>query len=406
MREGGLRRRVTLASALLGLCMSVSFGVAMVFVAEAYEHILVEEIVRGQAEDYGRRVRDRGELTLPRSRHLSGYLRRPDGSGEVPARYAALGPGIHELDDARVEGLHVGVFDTAQGRFFFVIDLSDIERLERLLAAALVLILGLGTALAAWLGWLTAGTTIAPVRRLAAAVDALPVQPRATALAEAVAHDELGRLAQAIDRYQQRLVDAEAAERAFFADASHELRTPVAVVRGAVELLAEDAADRGMQRRVQRLERGVRELTDLIDLLFDLVRRREPEPACGDAAALLRAAAEDFPAARAVIETADAPPLPEREAALVVRGILRRLVPPETAGRLQLRADAGALDFAFECDGARDDDGGEVSPSRSDRGLGLTLTGRLAARLGWRIEERGSHVRVWLAPPAREVSGS
>ena len=400
MRERGLRRRVMLASALLGLCLSVLFGVAMVFVAEAYEHILVEEIMRGQAEDYGRRARAQESLALPRSRHLSGWLRRPDGSGEVPARYAALAPGIHEIEDARHEGLHVGVFDTPQGRFFFVIDLSDIERLERLLAAALVVILASGTALAAWFGRSTAGTIIAPVTRLAAAVDALPVQPQATTLAKDVPRDELGRLAQAIDRYQQRLVEADAGERAFFADASHELRTPVAVVRGAVELLAEEAVDSGMQRRVQRLERGVRELTDLIDLLFGLVRRREPEPAIGEAAAVLHAASADFPALRVAIDAEHAPLLPERELALLARGILRRLVPPDTPGTLHLRADVDALDFAFERDHPLADAGGDAAPSRSDRGLGLTLAGRLAARMGWRIEEHGLRVRLWLSPDA------
>jgi signal transduction histidine kinase len=398
MRRGGLRRRVMLASALLGLCLSLLFGATMVWVAEAYEHILVEEIIRGEAENYSQRVREHGESTLPRTRYLSGWLSRPDGSGEVPARYAELGPGIHELENERREGLHIGVFDTEQGRFFFAIDLSDIERLERVLATALVLVLGLGTALATWFGRSTAGTIIAPVTRLAAAVDALPVQPQATAFAADVARDELGRLAQAIDRYQQRLVEADASERAFFADASHELRTPVAVVRGAVELLAEDATDAGMQRRVRRLERGVGELTDLIDLLFGLVRRREAGPPQGDAEAILRAAADDFPAVRTVVEIEAAPPLPEREAALLARGILRRLVAPETPGSLRLRADAQALDFVFEREDARASGGGDVAPARSDRGLGLTLAGRLAARLGWRIQESGTHVRVWLSP--------
>ena len=57
------------------------------------------------------------------------------------------------------------------------------------------------------------------------------------------AHDELGRLATAFNGLLDRLVRALQAQRQFMADASHELRTPVSVVRTTAQVtLAREAA--------------------------------------------------------------------------------------------------------------------------------------------------------------------
>ena len=105
--------------------------------------------------------------------------------------------------------------------------------------------------------------------------------------------DELGRLAQAIDGYQARLVEADASERAFFADASHELRTPVAVVRGAAEVLSEqDDLDEATRQRIRRIDRGVGELGELVDVLLRLVRREPVEMIEVDIARLLHDGAD------------------------------------------------------------------------------------------------------------------
>ncbi|HVR80822.1 MAG TPA: histidine kinase dimerization/phospho-acceptor domain-containing protein, partial [Luteimonas sp.] len=258
-----LRMRVTLLYTLLGLVMSLLFAGTVTFITEDYEGVLVEEILRSQADDYAQRLQHQPDTALPRSRRLSGYLRRKDGSGDVPDALAAFPPGLHESARKGQEDLHVGVFDTASGRLYFSIDLQNIERLELHMDLILVAIIVLGTLVSAWLGWLLSGSVVRPVRRLADAVDGLSTQPERTTLAAQLPDDELGRLGKAIDDYQARLVAAEDAERAFFADASHELRTPIAVVRGATELLLEDAADiPQLQPRLQRLDRGMRQLSE------------------------------------------------------------------------------------------------------------------------------------------------
>jgi hypothetical protein len=387
-----LRWRVTLATTALGATLSLLFAAATIFITEHYESLLVAELLESEAQDYSLALAANPDAPLPRSHRLSGYLQRKDGTGSVPPDLLGLSRGIHVDEAGLADGVNVGVFDVEQGRLFFVIDLSDVEVLERHLSYFLVAVILLGTAFAAWLGWVFSGLSLDPVRRLAAAVEALPAVPRATRLAATASNDELGRLAAAIDQYQLRLLEADAEERRFFADASHELRTPIAVVRGVAELVLDDPSIREDQRRsMDRLDRGMAELTLLLDVLLGLARGRElafeEVPACelvGEAIAGLHAGAGPPPLTLDI----DLPgewKLPRNEARLVLQGVLRRLVGNARAGRIEASHDGANLSLRF----LPDEQGAAAAPltsARGDRGAGMTLVNPLAAVLGWRID--------------------
>jgi signal transduction histidine kinase len=379
-----LRRRVMLASTVLGFLLSLLFSVVVVGITEDYEHVLASEILQGQAEDYSLRLANGLPVQLPQTHRLSGYR-----GAAIPARYASYPVGVSE--DESGPGIHVGIFDTSAGRFAFVIDLRDIERLERHLNLFLATMAVVGTAISGWLGWLLAGAALAPVSRLAKSVDALPVQPQATRLQDTVSDDELGRLAQAIDAYQTRLVEADAGEQAFFADASHELRTPIAVVQGAAEvLLDEPDVDPGRRARLQRVERGMQELSDLLEAMFGIARHAPLRMEAVDAAGFLHGIVSDLahshPGLELQIEAHGQVQLPRREALLLLRGLSRRLLRPSAAGTLLLRLDGNGLDLAFlpATDGAAAGDHGV--PARSDTGRTAVLLDRLAQRLGWELQ--------------------
>ena len=390
-----LRTRVTLLYTLMGFILSVLFAGAVVFIAEDYEHVLVEEILNSQGQDYAARLVRAPDTDLPRTNRLSAYLRRPDGTGEVPAALALLPPGIHESDLVSEDGIHMAVFDTTSGRLYFTINLKDIEELEKHLSNILMAVIVLGTLISAWLGWLLSGVVMLPIQRLADAVERLPTRPMQTSLGRDMPRDELGRLGIAIDEYQARLVSAEQAERAFFADASHELRTPISVVRGATELLLEDGEDvPGMRPRLLRLDRGMRELSELLDALLRVARRGTGETE----QIILRewlgeclAGADSIKdgTVRLSIHGDDGTcQWPASDAALVVRSVARRLLPPGLAGLLEVAVSSEAIEFRFVADGRPQVPVQARQPRPSDRRLGLTLVGRLAEQLDWHIDDR------------------
>lgn len=389
-----LRTRVTLLYTAMGAVLSVVFALGVVFIAEEYERVLVDSILTGQAHDYAERLQREPGIDLPRSDRVSGYQLLPGNRGEVPDVFLAQAPGIREVRDRDGDEVFLGVFDTAAGRLFFVMDLHDIEALERYLAFVLAVVVLAGTAFSAWLGWLLSGRVVRPVQKLAESVAALPTQPERTALAAQLPPDELGQLATAIDDYQARLAAAAEAEQAFLGDASHELRTPISVVRGATELLLEDSADMpALQPRLHRLDRGIRELSELIDALMRLARHREDLAESVELRGWLSSCLKGVPsiADGSVSVALEGPEidmeLPASDATLIVHGVLRRLLPPGVQGALRVSICDSRISFVFDGDDSRRPTTSRPRPASSDRRLGLTLVGRLAHRIGWEIDD-------------------
>lgn len=387
-----LRWRFALLAMLLGLLLSGLAALVVMRAAHDNEYIVSGEILRGQAEDYGRRLAQGQPVQLPQTQRLRGYrLHDP----ALPRAYTRYPLGVHE--DPQDPDTHVGVFDTAAGRLVFVIDLGDIEAMERHMRLLMGLIIGLGALLSGWLGWVFAGIALRPLQALARAVDALPAQPQPTRLADALSHDALGRLAEAIDRYQARLVEADAREQAFLADASHELRTPLAVVQGALDVLQDDpSATPAQQARLARLARGAADMRRLLEAMLSAARRRPLRGERVAAEALLRQAADaglaDRPGAVLQIQASGELETAPAEALLLLAGVLRALAPAAGGGVLRLEWKAPC--FLLQ----RADTGDAAAPApapRADTGTGSAMLDRLAQRLGWQVHwEDGRRVMV------------
>ena len=86
--------------------------------------------------------------------------------------------------------------------------------------------------------------------------------------------DEVGQLAKTLDAMQKRLARLDSARREFIANASHELRTPIASLGGFIELLDDDPEpDPESRQEFVRTMRGqIERLTKLSTDLLDLSR--------------------------------------------------------------------------------------------------------------------------------------
>lgn len=116
-------------------------------------------------------------------------------------------------------------------------------------------VLALLTALAGALGWLVAGRVLAPLSAIAddaravtsGALDSGAVTARIDYDGPA---DEVGQLAAALNAMLDSLAAAIASQRRFAANASHELKTPIATIQTMSDVaLADPAADSGDLRR-------------------------------------------------------------------------------------------------------------------------------------------------------------
>ncbi|WP_166741574.1 sensor histidine kinase [Cumulibacter soli] len=94
--------------------------------------------------------------------------------------------------------------------------------------------------------------------------------------------DELADLALTFNAMLERLEQAFATQQQFVDDAGHELRTPITIIRGHLELMGDDPADRAATIEIVtgELDRMNRMVTDLLTLAKserpDYIRLREP----------------------------------------------------------------------------------------------------------------------------------
>jgi two-component system, OmpR family, sensor kinase len=86
--------------------------------------------------------------------------------------------------------------------------------------------------------------------------------------------DELGFLAATLNDLLERLQLAFDSQRRFMADASHELRTPVAIIQGeaGVALSRSDRTAEEYRESIEVMQRAARKLTQIVQNLFLLAR--------------------------------------------------------------------------------------------------------------------------------------
>ncbi|MGY1887496.1 MULTISPECIES: ATP-binding protein [unclassified Blastococcus] len=155
---------------------------------------------------------------------------------------------------------------------------ADQERQAADETARLMLGVGAVTVLLAAAGaWVVAGRVLAPVRAVAATAQGItetdltgriPVDGRPA--------DELTDLASAVNAMLDRVETGVAAQRRFLDDAGHELRTPITIVRGHLEVL--DPADpEDVRQTVALVDDELERMNRMVSELLLLARAEQPE---------------------------------------------------------------------------------------------------------------------------------
>jgi signal transduction histidine kinase len=136
----------------------------------------------------------------------------------------------------RGEGEVRGVFVVASA---LTSERREVEEAVRLAALVLLTVLLIASALA----WVVAGRVLAPLRVLADTARSIG-ESDLTRRIEVSGSDEIAELSRTFNAMLDRLEAAFGTQRAFVSDASHELRTPITIIRGHLELLGDDPEER------------------------------------------------------------------------------------------------------------------------------------------------------------------
>jgi signal transduction histidine kinase len=264
-------------------------------------------------------------------------------------------------------------------------------------------------------GWVVAGRVLQPIGRITAVARDIQATDLSRRIELPGPDDELKQLADTFDAMLARLDAAFAAQRQFTADASHELRNPLAIIRTNVDVaLADPRADPDdLRQTLIVVKRAGDRMARLVDDLLALARRQEPtlEHEQVDLGAAVTEASDDFmvPAAArsivldraiapGVVVTGDRDALKRAVANLLENAV--RLAPAGSRIRLATgsEGDRAWIAVADEGPGISSEDQPHVfdrfwradkARSRADggTGLGLAIVRQIA-------ESHGGHIRL------------
>jgi two-component system OmpR family sensor kinase/two-component system sensor histidine kinase QseC len=334
------------------------------------------------------------------------YLSHTRSRARLPER-ATLG-----FADVVADGERWRVYSTLAGGRVIQVG-QPFEVRERIAAAAALrsltplLIFAPVVALAIW--WLV-GHSLRPVERIAAELRRRDAQ-RLDPVPEEQLPTEVEPMVRSLNGLLERLRRAFAAQRAFVADAAHELRTPIAALKLQAGLVARARDDASRGAALAELNAGIDRSAHLIDQLLTLARS-EPEALAGAAASidLARiagdAVAEMLPLAQARgsrIGFAAAPPASVRGDQKALHSLVRNLIdnalrhtPGGSRIEVEVAADGEAVRLSV------DDDGPGIPVEERERvfdrfygrnaggdagsGLGLAIVKAVVERHDGRIE--------------------
>jgi two-component system, OmpR family, sensor kinase len=133
--------------------------------------------------------------------------------------------------------------DTTRGALVAVVFRDQLRSEADHVVRILAIVAALSLVLAGLAGWAVAGRVLAPVRVMRRTAEAI-TESDLTGRIVVAGNDDLAALARTFNTMLDRLQSAFTAQRQFIDDAGHELRTPITVVRGHLELMGDDPEDR------------------------------------------------------------------------------------------------------------------------------------------------------------------
>lgn len=294
MRDS-LRVRLVLWYALVLTLVVVLYGGAVVY--QSWRSMMAS--VDAELDAYAREVNsalkpvEGGRFDLELSSDAATYFFRREGGRPY---YVIWGPN-GELVDQSDPDLQVIRGTTAEGRrersltaaggatVLVGRDVADLRRAEWGLFLNVALA-GIATlAVAIFGGWFVAGRALAPIKRISRTARAMSEGDLNARIAVEQTDSELEQVASTLNDAFDRLRLAVEQERRFIADASHELRTPISVLRAETEwALDRERSPQQYKDALTIAKRASLRMQDIVERLLALVRAdlsadvQEPAP--------------------------------------------------------------------------------------------------------------------------------
>lgn len=405
---------VSAALIVFGLLVVATLTIQNLSSQHLIEHRFWAEALQSVSADHAARVRAGQAASLPDQGVIRSWYVGPGAASAAPTHLAALPPGYYSTESgfsnfATDPGFdehgtfHALVVDLPPGRLITAIDIGELEDQQNhdarrsVIWAALFMLL-----IAALIAWLHANL-VRPVRDLADRMRAIDPHDTAARLPTTYLHEEIGVIAQASNVHLERVGQFIERERSLIDQASHEFRTPIAVIAGAVDVLKRTPLPDASRPALRRIEHAVEDLSETMVALLYLAREPEAGAEPADVTVLhefLPRLTQDHEhllrGKTAQLRVGELEPtciaVPEAMVRIAVSNLIRNAIESTDAGYVEITLRGGVISVADSGSGfdpaeaARRyrDSLRQAAPARG-QGLGLFLIGRICERFGWKL---------------------
>lgn len=403
MTSASLQRRLTLGMLTYMLLLSLAVAAHGLFVNENVEAAIWNSLLQSEHAYFRERMSSDPEYRWTDTELLQLY---GHGSTHAIPREFDLPPGTHDeiaLDERQYVALVTG---TGDARSVMALDITAMEAKEMefvrvilVSSAAIVLVLTLLT-------YLGVARLVRPLTSLARSIHSLlPDRSGQRIAVEARAPREARIIARSVNTYLARNDEYVERERHFIRMASHELRTPIAVLISSAEVaLDQQAMERPVESHLQRIIATANEMQDTVALLLVLARdpqrlRSMMEPV--DLVELLDSVVQDhrvLAGARQlhfdlVITAPCTVQAPRQILAATIGNLVRNAIENSEHGTIRVHATASQVVVEDPGHGLSDAERGRIYTQLARAGvgdtrggIGIELISRACAHLGWHLD--------------------
>ena len=368
--------------------------------------ILLERALQDEAEFFWQHYREDPDFPRPDTRNLTGYL---GGRDSIPGIMQDLGPGFHHITRPGSELYIIYISERGNERLYLEFDGENVGKLALIFGVVPLSLLLIIIYLCSWLLYKSSQRAISPVIRLAQNVTRYdPKKSDDYSFGHDLGLGDLDQevlvLSNALDELLSRINRFVERERNFTRDASHELRSPVTVIKIATDLIEMDESlSAGTRQYLDRIKRSARDMEGLIEALLLLAResddKLETAPVCLndlideeiDRAGILFGDKDisfrKHEHTRLIINA------PDRVLSVMIGNLLRNACCYTDSGVITITIGGSSIEIEDTGQGIHEDHVDEVfkpfnrggTGKRGGHGVGLTIVKMLSQRFNWPV---------------------
>lgn len=415
----GLIHKINRAFIFQGLFISIAALLSVFFAKVVLEETLIKEAIKQEAEYFWQQYRSDKNFPLPDTQNLTGYFDTSNLPDDIKTKQP-LSQGFHESEDQGVVVYKSRQQDTDLYLFYFRDQVDSLAIYYGLFPLTLILIF-LYTTL--WFSYRFSHRMVSPVSWLADQVNridfsAKEISPIDLEEIPFKTDDEIQLLANSIVHLGERLDSFIERERNFTRDASHELRSPLTVIRIASDmLLSEQGLTPTTEKSVLKIKRAADDMEDLTEA-FLLLARESDNALSADEVCINEIIDEEVDRAQAFNRTKKIPinvsstgrlliPAADKVVSVLLGNLIRNAILYTEHGHIDITVTHSSVIIKDSGIGMPEDQVEQIfSPfyrgnntAAVGHGVGLTIVKRLSDRFGWPLKidsapEKGTRIEI------------